>query len=148
MMAMVVLVVDGQGGGVGRALVEELKGMLAGLDCRIIAVGTNTAATTAMRKAGADSVATGENAVIYNAARADIIAGSIGIIAANAMMGELSPAMAAAISSSDAIKILIPSNKCGLVVAGVIDEPIQERIVKAARMVQEAVSGAACGKED
>ncbi len=143
---MVIMVVDGQGGGVGRALVEELKEALGGRKAHILAVGTNSAATQAMRKAGADSVATGENAVVYNAGHADIIVGSMGIIAANAMMGELSPAMAAAISSSSALKVLVPNNKCGLMVSGVVDEPIQERILKAVRMVKEYAEG--CGKAE
>lgn len=144
---MLVLVVDGQGGGVGKALIEELKEELKGMDVNILAVGTNTAATTAMRKAGADAVATGENAVIYNAGRADIIVGSMGIIAANAMMGELSPAMAAAIASSNALKVLIPNNRCRLMVSGVADEPIQERIIKAVGMVKEYAQGPKCREE-
>ena len=138
---MVILVVDGQGGGVGRALVEQLKAALMGTDVQILAAGTNTAAAGAMLRAGADAAATGENAVIYNAARADIIVGSLGIVAANAMMGELSPAMATAISGSPAVKVLIPNNRCGLFVSGVTDEPMEERIAKAVRMVKNIAEG-------
>jgi D-arabinose 1-dehydrogenase-like Zn-dependent alcohol dehydrogenase len=112
-----ILVVDGQGGGLGRALVEKLKS--AGLE--VTAAGTNAAATDAMRKAGADAVATGESAIVYNAARADIIAGGVGIIAANSMLGEISPAIAAAISGSDAMKVLIPIHRCRVRIAGVSD---------------------------
>lgn len=131
---MLIMVVDGQGGGIGRALIERIKNNVLGGE--IIAVGTNSIATAAMMKAGATTVATGENAVVYNAGRADVIVGSIGIIAANAMCGELSPSMANAISSSEAIKILIPLNRCGLKVMGVntdslpkiLDEAVAEII--------------------
>jgi hypothetical protein len=140
-MEMIVLVVDGQGGGVGKALVEQLKTALSGSGVSILAAGTNTAAANAMLKAGADAAGTGENAVIYNAARADIIVGSMGIVAANAMMGELSPAMAVAITASHAIKVLIPNNKCGLFVCGVAEEPLEERIGKAVRIVKDIVEG-------
>ncbi len=136
---MLVMVVDGQGGGVGRALIEKLKEKKA--DLNILAAGTNSIATAAMLKAGADNAATGENAVIFNAPKADIITGSIGIISANSMLGELSPAMAAAIASSGAVKILIPNSRCSLLIAGVLDEPLEERIKKAARMILEHADG-------
>ena len=90
-----VLVLDGQGGGVGSQLVRLLKPRLPG-DCRLLCVGTNVLATSAMLKAGAAQGATGENAVVYNAARADIILGPIGVALANGILGEVSPAMAAA----------------------------------------------------
>ena len=138
---MVILVVDGQGGGVGKTVVGELKTALLGLNTTILAAGTNTVATNAMLRAGADAAATGENAVVYNAGRADIIVGSLGIVAANSMMGELSPAMATAISASPAVKVLIPNNKCRLLVSGVADEPIQDRIAKAVQMVKDIVQG-------
>ncbi len=112
-----IAVVDGQGGGIGRTLVEKLRAAL-GDRVRILALGTNALATSAMLRAGADEGATGENAIVYNAPRVQLIAGSIGIIAADAMLGELTPRMARAVAASPAEKILIPVNRCGLYVAG------------------------------
>ena len=84
-------------------------------DCELLAVGTNVLATSAMLKAGAVRGATGENAVVYNAARADVILGPIGILMANGIMGEVSPNMSVAISGSEAAKVLIPASGCGIV---------------------------------
>ena len=123
---MKILVVDAQGGGLGRALIEKLRA--ANLPVEIFGVGTNSMATASLRKAGADACATGENAVIYNAKHADIIMGGMGILSANAMMGEISPAMAAAISESEAVKLLIPLNRCNIVVCGVQDIPLPAKI--------------------
>jgi len=121
-----ILVIDGMGGGIGRSIIEKLKAELG--DAHIIAVGTNSIATSAMLKAGADFGATGENAVIYNAARTDYIIGVMGIAFANSMHGEVSPAMAAAVSSSAAHKILIPIDKCNVTVMGVKSASVQEYI--------------------
>ena len=107
-MRRTILILDGQGGGVGSQLVKLLKPRLSE-DCRLLCVGTNVMATSAMLKAGALQGATGENAVVYNAARADVILGPIGVALANGILGEVSPAMAAAVSGSEAVKILIPS---------------------------------------
>lgn len=126
-----VLILDGQGGGVGSQLVKLLAPRL-GEDCRLLCVGTNVAATAAMLKAGAAQGATGENAVIYNAARADVILGPIGVILANGILGEVSPAMAAAVSGSGAAKILIPSASCGVRVAGVEECRLEEYLRRAA----------------
>ena len=126
-----VLILDGQGGGVGSQLVKLLKPRL-GEDCRLLCVGTNVMATSAMLKAGAAQGATGENAVIYNAARADVILGPIGVILANGILGEVSPAMAAAVSGSGAVKILIPSSSCGVHVAGVEEFRLEEYLRRAA----------------
>lgn len=126
-----VLILDGQGGGVGSQLVKLLAPRL-GEDCRLLCVGTNVAATSAMLKAGAAQGATGENAVIYNAARADVILGPIGVILANGILGEVSPAMAAAVSGSGAAKILIPSASCGVRVAGVEECRLEEYLRRAA----------------
>ncbi|MBU5464431.1 DUF3842 family protein [Anaerotignum sp. MSJ-24] len=136
---MVIMVVDGQGGGIGKALIERLKNAV-GAEHELIAVGTNAMATMGMMKGGAKNIATGENAVIYNAKRADIIVGSIGIISANAMLGELSPAMAAAIGESDAVKILIPLNRCGLRVAGVATDSLPAMMDDAVRMVVDYIN--------
>ncbi len=136
---MVIMVVDGQGGGIGKALIERLK-TAVGAEHELIAVGTNAMATMGMMKGGAKNIATGENAVIYNAKRADIIVGSIGIISANAMLGELSPAMAAAIGESNAVKILIPLNRCGLRVAGVATDSLPAMMDDAVRMVVDYIN--------
>lgn len=136
---MVIMVVDGQGGGIGKALIERLK-TAVGAEHELIAVGTNAMATMGMMKGGAKNIATGENAVIYNAKRADVIVGSIGIVSANAMLGELSPAMAAAIGESDAVKILIPLNRCGLRVAGVTTDSLPAMMDDAVRMVVDYIN--------
>ena len=136
---MVIMVVDGQGGGIGKALIERLK-TAVGAEHELIAVGTNAMATMGMMKGGAKNIATGENAVIYNAKRADVIVGSLGIVAANAMLGELSPAMAAAIGESDAVKILIPLNRCGLRVAGVATDSLPAMMDDAVRMVVDYIN--------
>ena len=114
---MNILVIDAQGGGVGRQLVSAIKQRLP--DAVITAVGTNSAATSAMLKAGADHAATGENAVVVNCRKADIIAGPIGIVIADALWGEITPAMATAVGQSSATRILIPMNHCDNIVIGV-----------------------------
>ena len=101
-------------------------------DCRLLCVGTNVAATTAMLRAGAPEGATGENAVIYNAARADLILGPVGVILANGILGEVSPAMAAAVSGAGAVKILIPSASCGVYMAGTEECRLEEYLRRAA----------------
>ena len=114
---MNILVIDGMGGGLGKSVVESLRERLD--DAHIIAVGTNSLATSAMLKAGAHVGATGENAVIYNSTQADIIIGAIGILLANAMHGEISPQMALSVGESAAHKIVIPIGKCSVSVPGV-----------------------------
>lgn len=104
---MKILVIDGQGGGIGSGIIQELR--RCGIEnAEILAVGTNVMATSAMLRAGADAGATGENPVIFNSRRADLILGPIGIIMANAMMGEITPAMAAAVAASDGKKTADP----------------------------------------
>lgn len=119
-----ILVLDGQGGGMGVQLIKMLAPQMP-QDCDLLAVGTNVMATSAMLKAGAPHGATGENAVVYNAARADLILGPIGMILANGILGEVSPAMAAAVSAASAEKILIPSSHCGVQIAGTQDCPLE-----------------------
>lgn len=126
-----VLILDGQGGGVGSQLVKLLKPRLPE-NCRLLCVGTNVMATTAMLKAGAAQGATGENAVVHNAARADLILGPIGVILANGILGEVSPAMAAAVSGAGAAKILIPSASCGVQIAGTEECRLEEYLRRAA----------------
>ena len=118
---MRIAVIDGQGGGMGRAIVERLRLEFNGT-VSIIVLGTNALATSNMLKGGADEGASGENAIVFNASKVDFIIGSVGIIAANAMLGEMTPLMARAIAESPAKKILIPLNKCHFHVAGVKNE--------------------------
>ena len=113
---MKVLVIDGKSGKMGQALVERIKA--AGLACELTAIGTNAIATAAMMKAGADAGATGENPVIVACRTADVIVGPIGILAADSLMGEITPAMARAIGQSAAKKLLLPVNQCSILVAG------------------------------
>ena len=129
---MNILVIDGMGGGIGRSIIEKIKTDLDNLE--IIAVGTNSIATSNMLKGGADYGATGENAVIYNCTTADYIVGVMGIVFANSMHGEISPKMAAAVSSSAAHKILIPIDRCNVTVLGVSSSSVQtyiDEVVKA-----------------
>lgn len=129
---MLIVVIDGQGGGLGASLVSRLKARL-GSKVQLRAVGINALATSAMLKAGADRAATGENAVCYNAAQADLILGPIGLLAANSLMGEVSPAIAAAVSSARARRILVPvSSGCGILVAGAADKKLEELLDSAA----------------
>lgn len=123
---MKITVIDGQGGRIGRTIIEQLKEKHGNLE--LYAIGTNSIATSAMLKAGADYGATGENAVMVNAADSDIIVGPIGIVFANALLGEITPAIATAIGVSKAYKILIPVNRCNHYVAGCTDAPMSEYI--------------------
>ncbi len=134
---MQILVIDGQGGGIGSRIIAALKPQLpAGYE--IIGVGTNVLATNAMLKAGADMGATGENAILWNVPRACLILGPIGIILANAMLGEITPAMATAVSSADVVKILVPSSKCSVIVTGTEGNTLEGYIRQAVQLaVQE-----------
>ena len=107
---MNILIIDGQGGGLGRQLVKALRAELP--EHEITAVGTNSAATEAMLRAGANHAATGENAVRVACRKADIIVGPLGIVIADALMGEITPDMARAVGQSGAKRVLIPMNHC------------------------------------
>ncbi|MCI9203271.1 MAG: DUF3842 family protein [Lachnospiraceae bacterium] len=119
---MKILIIDAQGGGIGKQVVSALKNRFP--ENEITAVGTNSAATTAMLRAGADHGATGENAVIVGCRQADIIIGPIGIVVADALYGEITPAMSLAVGQSRAKRILIPVNHCNNVIVGVTDSSI------------------------
>jgi prephenate dehydrogenase len=113
---MRVVVIDGQSGRMGQLLIDRMRN--AGLPCEILAIGTNALATAAMLKAGADAGATGENPVLVACRTADIIAGPIGILSADSLLGEITPAMAVAIGQSAAKKVLLPVNLCSNIVVG------------------------------
>ncbi len=114
---MNVLIIDGQGGQLGSQIIKDIINQYP--DIGLTAVGTNAAATTAMVKAGAKKAATGENPIIVACRKADVIIGPIGIVIADALLGEITPEAAKAVGQSDAVRILIPINKCENLVAGV-----------------------------
>ncbi len=132
---LLVVVVDGQGGGMGRGLVESIKKKWPKLHVR--AVGTNSLATSAMLRAGADDGATGENAVVFNARQADLLLGPIGILTPNGLLGEVSPAMAGAVGASEAVKILLPSQRCSIRLAAGDPQPLQFYLDQALRLLEE-----------
>lgn len=132
---MRIMVMDGQGGGVGRSLVEELVGRIP--QAEIIVVGTNATATSNMMKGGTVNGATGENAVVYNSRRVDVIVGPIGIVMANAMLGEITPKMAEAVSSGNAKLILLPMNKCHVTVVGMAQRKLSEYVKEAVDRIVE-----------
>ena len=134
-----ILVIDGQGGQLGSQIIKELLAKFS--DIQITAVGTNAVATAAMLKAGAGSAATGENPVIVACHKADLIIGPIGIVIADSLLGEVTPAMAVAVGQADAARILIPKNKCENIVAGVSSLSttvlIQDAISKVGQFISE-----------
>ena len=138
-MAAKVLVIDGQGGGLGRQLVSALAAACP--EAELTAVGTNSLAANAMLKAGASRAAPGENAVVVNCRRADVIVGPIGIVIADALLGEITPAMAAAVCQSGAKRVLVPINHCENYVVGVPDQPVSQLVAAAAQKVKELCSG-------
>ena len=126
---MKIVVIDGQGGRLGRLLVEGVKARLP--QAQVYALGTNTAATAAMLKAGADFGATGENPVVRGVIDADGVLGPVGVVVANAILGEVTPVMAEAVGSCRAKKFLVPMNSCGVMVAGVEELPLPAYVAKA-----------------
>ena len=132
---LLTVVVDGQGGGMGRGLVEAIKKKWPQLHVR--AVGTNSLATAAMLRSGADDGATGENAVVFNARQADLLLGPIGILTPNGLLGEVSPAMAEAVGASEAVKILLPSQRCSIRLAVGEPQPLQFYLDQAMRLLGE-----------
>ncbi len=135
---MRIAVVDGQGGGIGRAIVERIRKEFPGIT--ITALGTNATATGQMLRAGADEGATGENAIVHNMQHVDVVMGVIGILNANSMMGELSPAMAVAIGGSHTYKILLPINRCHIHVVSVKDIPLSVHLDNAVEALREYIA--------
>lgn len=132
---MKIIVIDGQGGRMGSLIIEKIKE--SGIREQLVAIGTNSFATSAMLKAGADSAATGENPVIVNSRNAQYIIGPVGIIAADSLMGEITPAMANAVSSSEAFKILLPLNRCNHYIAGIKNTGLSELVTDAVQKLKE-----------
>ena len=139
---MRVLVIDGQGGGLGRQLVAAIAAVCP--EAELPAVGTNSLAANAMLKAGAARAATGENAVVVNCRHADVIVGSIGIVIADALLGEITPAMAAAVCQSGAKRVLVPINHCENYVVGVPEQPVSQLVSAAAQKVKALCEGKTC----
>ncbi|OAT81317.1 DUF3842 family protein [Desulfotomaculum copahuensis] len=138
---MRIAVIDGQGGGIGKVMVEKLRLSLAREDVEIIALGTNALASALMLKAGANEAASGENAIIYNAGRVDIIIGTIAVLIAHSMLGEFTPAMAAAVAASPAKKVLLHLNRANVEVVGVVDEPLPHLVDQLVERVRVLVEG-------
>ena len=129
-------VIDGQGGGIGSLIVKRLRDEF-GDAIEILALGTNAAATTAMMKSRANKGATGENAIVWNAGRVDLITGPLSIVLPNAMLGELTPKMAEAIVSSNIKKILLSLNQEGIDVTGVEKEPLPHMVEKLIELIRK-----------
>jgi hypothetical protein len=126
---------DGQGGGIGAAIIKGLREAVGG-DLEILALGTNSTATARMMKAGANKGATGENAIVRASTRADVIIGPVAILMANAMMGEVTPAMAEAVTSCDARKIVIPLSQERLTLVGLTGEPLPHLVDQVIQVVR------------
>lgn len=135
---MKVVVIDGQSGRIGQLFIE--KAVKANLNCDLIAIGSNAIATSSMLKAGASMGATGENPVMVVSRTADIIVGPIGILAADAMLGEITPAMAAAVGQSNAIKLLLPVNLCNNVVVGTQSLSLSAILDEAVELLRQILS--------
>lgn len=132
---MKIVIIDGQGGRMGAALASAVKAALP--ESAVVAVGTNSIATSAMLKSGADCGATGENAVVVNCRGADLIMGPLGVLMADALMGEVTPAMAVAVGQSAAYKVLVPTGRCGVTVVGAGELPLARAVEKAAELAVE-----------
>ncbi|MBC7293500.1 MAG: DUF3842 family protein [Thermoleophilia bacterium] len=133
---MRIAVVDGQGGGIGKHIVERIRRELQE-EAVILALGTNSVATAQMLRAGANDGATGENAIVRNVNSVDVIVGTISIVLAHSMMGELTPRMAEAVASSRATKILLPLNRSGVEIIGTPPEPLPHLIDALVRRLKE-----------
>jgi NAD(P)-dependent dehydrogenase (short-subunit alcohol dehydrogenase family) len=133
-----IAVVDGQGGGIGSLIVKRLRDEF-GDDIEILALGTNAAATSAMMKSRSNKGATGENAIVWNAGRVNMIIGPLSVVLINAMLGELTQKMVEAIISSDAKKVLLPLNQERIDVVGVVKEPLPHMIEKTVEIVRQQI---------
>jgi len=133
-----IAVIDGQGGGIGSLIVKRLRDEF-GDAVEILSLGTNAAATSAMMKSRANKGATGENAIVWNVGKVDMILGPMSVVLANAMLGELTPRMADAVLASSAKKFLLPLNQEGIDIVGVEKEPLPHMIEKIIGTVRQAI---------
>ncbi len=140
MIALRIAVVDGQGGGIGKHIMERLRRELPPEELELLALGTNALATSVMLRAGANEGASGENAVVYNAGKVDLIVGPISILLPNAMLGELSPKMAEALASSKARKILLPLSRTEIEIVGLRAVPLPHLIEELVNKVKEILN--------
>lgn len=131
-----IAVIDGQGGGIGSFIIKRLRDEL-GESVEIIALGTNSTATTTMMKARANKGATGENAIIYNASKVDVIIGPLSILLSDGFLGEITTKITQAISSSSAKKLLLPLNQEGIEIIGAIKEPLPHLIEYLIKRIKE-----------
>jgi hypothetical protein len=131
-----VMVMDGQGGGIGATLIKGLRETM-GNDLEILALGTNSIATSRMMKAGANKGATGENAIVRTSRSVDFIIGPLAVLMANTMMGEVTPGMAEAVSSSPARKVIIPLTQERVRVVGLTDEPLPHLVSQVVKLIEE-----------
>ena len=134
---MKILIIDGQGGGLGRQLVTAVKEQYR--ETEVLAVGTNSAATNAMLRAGADRAATGENSVVVASGQADVIMGPLGMVIADSMLGEITPRMALAVGRSRAKRILVPVSQCDNIVAGTQDISMAQNVQNAVAVLQTLI---------
>ena len=137
---MKIVVIDGQGGRLGKLLVEAVKDRIP--QAEVLAVGTNGIATATMQKAGADSVATGENPVVRGVMDADVVLGPLGIVVAHSILGEVTPRIAEAVGGCRGKKILIPMNSCGVSVAGTQEMGLAGYVKLAADQAEAFLRGA------
>ncbi len=133
-----IIIIDGQGGGIGSLIIKRLRERFAE-EVEIIGLGTNAMATGALLKAGANRGASGENAIIQTVRTGDIVAGALGIVLANSMMGELTPEMAEAIASSPAIKCLLPLKMSEVEIIGAPREPLPHLVDQLVKRIQELI---------
>ena len=133
---MIIMVMDGQGGGIGSTIIKGLRGLI-GAELEILALGTNSIATSRMMKAGANRGATGENAILQTSNKADVIVGPLAILMPNAMMGEVTPGMAEAVCTSEAKKILIPLTQEKVQLVGITAEPLPHLVDRIVGSIRE-----------
>lgn len=133
---MIVMVMDGQGGGIGSAIIKGIREAISD-ELEIFALGTNSIATSRMMKAGANRGATGENAIVRTCNRVDIIIGPLAILMSNSMMGEVTPRMSEAVCASEAKKILIPLTQERVDIVGISGEPLPHLVNRAVNIIKE-----------
>ena len=133
---MIVMVMDGQGGGIGATLIKGLRNAIS-REMEILALGTNSIATSRMMKAGANKGATGERAIVLTSSKVDVIIGPMAIVVPDSMMGELTPNMASAVSTSEAKKILIPLTQENIELVGVSGDPLPHLVDQVVEIIKE-----------